>query len=393
MINAVAKGGPTIQMLIETEDIPREYQIIITPDIEEVSSPAYLKKLKAQKIVESQERLTPKVKRQVTAWTGSPYDFEKFKTEKIGTGVGSRIFGWGLYFTDLEDIAKDYAKNVTSSITYSYEGIDNINNVSTLPMTRVFLSEMRKSMPNSREEALEWVEKNSRGKSEKVIEELRYFANKLIVNGGGKGYIYNVSIHKGKKPSQYVWLEWNNRTPKKVLDKVLSALTDEQYKKAFPYGVDRVLGAGLYYDLSNALGGDKEASLFLLENGIDGIRYTTDAYDPSYTGKKNFNYVVFDENAITINEKIKLQKISKAQGSQLEAQMYDYLLSISEKKSDKTYKLPFTLDEFISFMSPAFSRQRATEIYKNVSKGITQGKIDDAYEASRKLLDAEKNKI
>ena len=91
-------------------------------------------------------------------------------------------------------------------------------------------------------------------------------------------------------------------------------------------------------------------------------------------------------------KKLKAQKISKAQGSQLEAQMYDYLLSISEKKSDKTYKLPFTLDEFISFMSPAFSRQRATEIYKNVSKGITQGKIDDAYEASRKLLDAEKNK-
>lgn len=92
------------------------------------------------------------------------------------------------------------------------------------------------------------------------------------------------------------------------------------------------------------------------------------------------------------NPKVKLQKIAKAQGSQLEAQMYDYLLSISEKKSDKTYKLPFTLDEFISFMSPAFSRQRAIEIYKNVSKGITQGKIDDAYEASRKLLDAEKNK-
>lgn len=91
-------------------------------------------------------------------------------------------------------------------------------------------------------------------------------------------------------------------------------------------------------------------------------------------------------------KKLKAQKIAKAQDSQLEAQMYDYLLSISEKKSDKTYKLPFTLDEFISFMSPAFSRQRAIEIYKNVSKGVTQGKIDDAYEASRKLLDAEKNK-
>lgn len=98
-------------------------------------------------------------------------------------------------------------------------------------------------------------------------------------------------------------------------------------------------------------------------------------------------------------KKLKAQKISKAQGSQLEAQMYSYLLSISEKKSDNTYKLPFTLDDFLSFMSPTFSRQRATEIYENVSKGIIPEKvvksvpnIDDAYEASRKLLDAEKNK-
>jgi len=96
---------------------------------------------------------------------------------------------------------------------------------------------------------------------------------------------------------------------------------------------------------------------------------------------------------------VKLQKIAKAQGSQLEAQMYAYLLSISQKQPDNTYKLPFTLDDFLSFMSPTFSRQRATEIYENVSKGVTPEKvvksvpsIDDAYDASKKLLDSQKNK-
>jgi hypothetical protein len=79
--------------------------------------------------------------------------------------------------------------------------------------------------------------------------------------------------------------------------------------------------------------------------------------------------------------------------------MYSYLLSISEKWSDNTYKLPFTLDDFLSYMVPTFSRQRATEIYENVSKGITPEKvvksvpnIDDAYEASKKMLDSQKNK-
>ena len=42
---------------------------------------------------------------------GSPYDFNNFSTEYIGTGEGQQVFGWGLYFTDIKDIAKEYAKN------------------------------------------------------------------------------------------------------------------------------------------------------------------------------------------------------------------------------------------------------------------------------------------
>src|SRR3990167_3864882 len=43
------------------------------------------------------------------AYHGSPYEFDKFKTKKIGTGEGEAAFGWGLYFTDKKDIAKNYA--------------------------------------------------------------------------------------------------------------------------------------------------------------------------------------------------------------------------------------------------------------------------------------------
>lgn len=98
-------------------------------------------------------------------------------------------------------------------------------------------------------------------------------------------------------------------------------------------------------------------------------------------------------------KKLKAQKIAKAQGSQLEAQMYGYLLSISQKQPDNTYRLPFTLDDFLSYMVPTFSRQRATQIYQNVSNAVIPQRvvqsvpsIDDAYEASKKLLDSQKNK-
>jgi hypothetical protein len=54
------------------------------------------------------------VKFQVDAWHGSPYQFDKFTTEKIGTGEGAQAFGWGLYFTDLESIARNYAEKLST---------------------------------------------------------------------------------------------------------------------------------------------------------------------------------------------------------------------------------------------------------------------------------------
>jgi hypothetical protein len=48
----------------------------------------------------SEKDIPQGVKFQVDAWHGSPYQFDKFTTEAIGTGEGAQAFGWGLYFTD-----------------------------------------------------------------------------------------------------------------------------------------------------------------------------------------------------------------------------------------------------------------------------------------------------
>ena len=44
----------------------------------------------------------------IIAFHGSGADFDEFKLVKIGTGEGNQAFGYGLYFTDLESIAKYY---------------------------------------------------------------------------------------------------------------------------------------------------------------------------------------------------------------------------------------------------------------------------------------------
>lgn len=44
---------------------------------------------------------------------GSPHDHNKFDINKIKSGEGNLSFGWGLYFTDSETIAKHYANSLS----------------------------------------------------------------------------------------------------------------------------------------------------------------------------------------------------------------------------------------------------------------------------------------
>ena len=45
---------------------------------------------------------------------GSPHNFQKFSTENIGSGEGAQAFGWGLYFTNQESIARFYAEKLAN---------------------------------------------------------------------------------------------------------------------------------------------------------------------------------------------------------------------------------------------------------------------------------------
>lgn len=198
---------------------------------------------------------------QVRAFHGGPSMFDKFRTAKIGEGEGFQAIAWGLYFADKKDIAKGYAEKLTEK--------------------------------------------------------------------GKERYLYQVSLHKGKKPGEYDFLAWDKFITPETKDKVL-----KQLKKEFPddakfmvswdmsYGEGKrgLTGQNLYKQLIEEIANtknrkagfekfrpsDKEASLFLLRAGIDGVKYPAG----TITGVKTegFNYVVFDEEAVSIDERIAFAK-------------------------------------------------------------------------------------
>lgn len=48
----------------------------------------------------------------IRAYHGSPHDFDKFSTAKIGAGEGAQAYGHGLYFAENPEVAADYARRV-----------------------------------------------------------------------------------------------------------------------------------------------------------------------------------------------------------------------------------------------------------------------------------------
>lgn len=51
----------------------------------------------------------------IRAYHGSPFDFDKFMMEKIGTGEGAQAFGHGLYFAEAEKVADEYRKRLAGA--------------------------------------------------------------------------------------------------------------------------------------------------------------------------------------------------------------------------------------------------------------------------------------
>ena len=305
------------------------------------------------------------VKFQVDAWHGSPYQFDKFTTEKIGTGEGAQAFGWGLYFTDLEDIAKGYAKRLSGDV-YSYDGKliseeannylfladdslgENFNENTIKDVAKVAIDKIKKEyIPDLREIAKTSPSEKQRSeipnevkKLEGVIKELENVISSKEIKLEKNKALYKVSIHKGKTPDQYTWLEWDKPISPEVKEKILDFIEkDKKYggdvaegfvntwkeaKRSIKYRLENNLysgGQSLYEDIAETSGlSPKSASLFLLDAGIDGVRFPAESIARGATSDtaRGFNYVVFDENAVSIEETIKFQEDAvKARGAMM----------------------------------------------------------------------------
>jgi len=395
---------------------------------------------------------------EVIAYHGGPHSFDKFSTQYMGTGEGANTFGWGLYFTDLEDIARDYANKLSDVIIQNlsignftiikdnrYVGYDiaktetetrivehfavhdqDIKNdyKKGLDLNKVVLLLLQEFIDEEKQE-LKYASSKFSTKDNDVI----YYKNSIReaeslkrkpikINITSNRNLYKVSLHKGKTPEQYTWLEWYKPVPEKVMNilgkklihngKFLEDLFDNsrEYEKTDGTKVKGLYPDGLmfYKRISQILGSDKEASLFLLKNGIDGIKYPADSLSRGATSynTSGFNYVVFDENAVNIEKQTQLEgmEISKKdliQNKKLQedAEDVNFMFEVSKgeleeekkKKADRCLKIARRkMPQTSAYRSGLIVQCRRGKIWKGLKEEDEYG-MSGVKQLQNKLLD------
>lgn len=231
-----------------------------------------------------------------SAYHGTPHKFDEFSLDAIGTGEGAQAHGWGLYFAENKNVSEGYRKTLTgdefNNEQYYYNneliedrtqkailstilenGIDKVIQVRERTLFRLLhsLEDYNKEEYEKKEKELNWIKSLDVNKIKKKTD---------------KGQLYEVDI-----PENDVLLDEQEM----LIDQ--SEFVQEAIEKANKeLGlniVDSGIRGGAIYDkITDKLGSQKEASLYLNKLGIKGI-----TYDGRQDGRC---YVIFDDKAVKV---------------------------------------------------------------------------------------------
>jgi hypothetical protein len=248
------------------------------------------------------------------AYHGSPYDFDEFKTEAIGSGEGSQAYGQGLYFAESEDVARGYRDSLTKlrkdgttpvpedSIANSYEQEYGLSRYEDFNNTT--LDDVIETISDDAVETSADVNGNVRYEFSDGSGYLITQDGKVIPSGEVSGRMYKVNIDAD--PDELIeWDELIDEQPKKVMDKLKSA-------DWWPYAEEGI------YDIAGARGenptgadlvrwleqdGQEYAAEALEDLGVKGIKYADAFTRHKSKDKRSNNYVIFDPRIIEISKK------------------------------------------------------------------------------------------
>ncbi len=275
----------------------------------------------------------------IIAFHGSGADFDEFRLEMIGTGEGAQAYGYGLYFTDSEDIAKFYRDSIgrgRSSIVYDGSSVKNAREVDGLTDREMVLDNIATEMAFFDQKPENVIAKKIKNLKQKIDDpvditasagdaEAQELANLVRQSAERELEIYE-NLDPGKFTRGKMYKVGLAPKPDELLDydAPFSAQSKDVQEKLLKAGYEvdpNTSGSGgmiLDAIMSNvgregahlALGGKRTdarqiASQRMAEAGIPGIKYRAAGSRATSTADEaaERNYVIFDDKAVNILEK------------------------------------------------------------------------------------------
>lgn len=348
------------------------------------------------------------------AYHGSPHDFDEFSTEKIGTGEGAQAYGWGLYFAGKKGVAEFYRDKLASNqraqrVVQRIEDTARDNPEEYDPLVRAhagvpFDEFMRRSERDFEEGASE--ADVSAGELRNLIEdELTTDGNfdprrtdfraayEFLIEGKrpqGKGRLYKVDL----APKEQEYLDWDKPLAQQservntAIDKIPQHVLDwieDQLEARGMNGIEprdpTYTGGELYQALTQFATEDtlstvghenpkQEASAFLRELGIPGIRYLDQG--SRGRGDGSHNYVIFDASAVKIEEKFSLPRRRPRGDSVAERQATAQNFIAKGQPLDRALRVPF---DFFGGVDAKGEWKPGQRISKSAERIITEAKF------------------
>lgn len=215
-------------------------------------------------------RAPARIPNPITAYHGSPHDFDKFELEKIGTGEGAQAYGHGLYFAENEGVARGYRDRLASyeneaRSIFARHGAGDIADDGWRHLARVAHSN------DGSERALSYAVPETRGltpaQRQAMLDEYR---------NAQPGRMYEVNLHA--RPEQF--LDWDAPLSQQ------SPLVRDAVERRGGLTQHDPMGPQLYHDLDDPL--NVRVWDALREHGVHGVSYLDQGSRAAAEGTRNF---------------------------------------------------------------------------------------------------------
>lgn len=271
---------------------------------------------------------------------GSGNDFDRFDHSHMGEGEGNQSYGWGTYVTEVEGIGKTYAESIAFKELIYYKGKmlrggtgQNINTAEE-QLAKIIGLQLRNSISFDKaiqvaHKYIESVSKQNDNAPRSYHKEMKSLLPTLKESDfkieKSPRYLYTVEI---PDEVEAYYIDYNTRMSEQqdIMDMVDNNLVgwhryETDGRVVFEQGEGKIVlnpnqtGADFYTEIVEgfakvygATDADERASKFLHDEcGITGIKYPAD-YQRGGRDDKASNYVIFNEDDIHIQNKIKFFK-------------------------------------------------------------------------------------